>query len=142
MKNVILFLILSFTTFHSLSAQNIVFNDTIFKQALLDVGVDTGNDGEISQAEALAITSLDVSGRGITDLTGIENFTNLQTLHCEYNSLTSLDVSGLTSLERLYCQINSLTSLDVSGLTSLSWLECQNNSLTSQIGRASCRERG
>src|SRR5690606_38660266 len=98
---------------------------------LVDIGVDTGNDVDISQAEALAITSLDVSGRGITDLTGIENFTNLQTLHCEYNSLTSLDVSGLTSLERLYCQNNSLTSLDVSGLTSLKWLECENNSLTS-----------
>ena len=113
MKNVILFLILSFTTFHSLSAQNIVFNDTIFKQALLDVGVDTGNDGEISQAEALAITSLDVSGRGITDLTGIENFTNLQTLHCEYNSLTSLDVSGLTSLRLLHCYNNPLTTIDI-----------------------------
>ncbi len=131
MKNVILFLILSCSTFHSLSAQNIVFPDGNFKQALLDVGVDTGNDGEISQAEALAITSLDVSGRGITDLTGIENFTNLQTLHCEYNSLTSLDVSGLTSLESLYCHNNSLTSLDVSGLANLGYLFCDNNSLTS-----------
>ena len=131
MKNVILFLILSCSTFHSLSAQNIAFPDLNFKQALLDEGVDTGNDGEISQAEALAITSLDVSGRGITDLTGIENFTNLQTLHCEYNSLTSLDVSGLTSLESLYCHNNSLTSLDVSGLANLGYLFCDNNSLTS-----------
>lgn len=131
MKNVILFLILSFTIIHSLSAQDIVFPDLNFKQALLDEGVDTGNDGEISQAEALAITSLDVSGRGITDLTGIENFTNLQFLNCQDNSLTSLDVSGLNNLEFLYCYNNSLNSLDVSDLTNLGYLFCYNNSLIS-----------
>src|SRR5690606_12650630 len=128
MKNVILYLILSFYTFHSLSAQNIDFPDIDFKNALITQGID-GNDGEISQADALAITSLNVSGKGITNMTGIENFTNLQDLYCQDNSLISLDVSGLTNLQYLNFQDNSLISLDVSGLTNLQYLYCTNNSL-------------
>jgi hypothetical protein len=52
-------------------------------------------------------------------------------LNCNYNSLTSLNVSGLASLYYLNCSYNSLTSLDVSGLTSLEYLDCSYNSLTS-----------
>src|SRR5690606_4812393 len=136
----------------TLSAQNINFPDANFKQALIDAGVDTGMDGEISQAEAGAVTGLDVSFKNISDLTGIMYFTSLDTLDCSYNNLpnlnvsglssleflncgdnaiTSLDVSTLSSLKTLGCFKNSLTSLDVSGLTSLEFLDCYNNSLTS-----------
>ena len=53
--------------------------DDAFLTALIELGVDTNEDGTISPAEAEAITSLDVSGvafeeGSILDMTGIEAF--------------------------------------------------------------------
>lgn len=77
-----------------------------------------------------AVTSLSVSAKGLTDLTGIEYFTELTYLSCGFNALTSLDVSGLTNLTTLHCYNNQLTSLDVSKLTNLEILLCSENQLT------------
>jgi uncharacterized repeat protein (TIGR01451 family) len=93
--------------------------------------IDTNNDGEIQVSEALAIKWLRVDGSNITNLTGIESFTNLQFFSCIYNQLTSLNVSGLTNLQFLYCYNNQLPSLNMTGLTNLQYLNCYNNQLTS-----------
>lgn len=77
-----------------------------------------------------AIRSLDISNKGLTDISGIENFTNLQSLQCHNNVLTSLDVSQLSILGTLDCSNNKLTSLDVSNLSFLGTLDCSNNNLT------------
>ena len=81
------------------------FPDVKFR-GFLSGEVDLDSDGILLDEEVRAVTSMDVSGRGITDLTGIGYFTELTTLNCSYNMLTALDVSGLTKLERLYCQNN------------------------------------
>ena len=84
-----------------------------------------------------AITSLDVSGTedapgALTSLQGIEYFESLTDLECEYNRLTSLDVSANTKLTwYFYCGGNQLTSLDVSNCTALGKLYCYDNQLTS-----------
>ena len=52
-------------------------------------------------------------------------------LDCDYNQLTSLDLSGCTALTKLECDYNQLTSLDVSSCTALTKLECFGNPLTS-----------
>jgi Leucine-rich repeat (LRR) protein len=83
------------------------FPDRHFKYALIPLGIDTNNDSEISTKEAEGVTSLDVSswktyisgGKCITDLTGIEAFINLESLDCQNNHLTTLDVSKNTLLE-------------------------------------------
>jgi len=54
----------------------------------------------------------------------------LQTLSCDDNSLTTLDVSGLINLTGLWCGDNKMTSLNVSGCTNLRELYYYNNSLT------------
>ena len=82
------------------------------------------------------ITELDVLGTydavgELTSLKGIEYFTSLKHLHCNYNKLTSLDLSNNTALERLNCADNELTSLDVSNNTALTDLFCSDNQLTS-----------
>ena len=77
------------------------------------------------------VTSLDVNGQNIADLTGIEAFTALTYLNCSYNLLTSLDVSQNTALTYLNCFGNQLTSLDVSQNTALNYLDCEGNQLTS-----------
>ena len=82
-----------------------------------------------------AITRLDVSGtyenRGtLTSLQGIGYFESLTDLRCDYNQLTSLDLSRNTALTLLFCGYNQLTALDVSRNTALTYLDCYNNLLT------------
>ena len=133
--------------------------DANFKSALISMGLDANNDGEIQCSEASDyIGIIDVNGQSIADLTGIEAFTNITSLDCSGNSLMSLNVSSNTALNQLSCSYNSLTTLDVSANTALTQLRCQYNQLTNlnttgvttlielrcannQIGRASCRER-
>lgn len=68
----------------------------------------------------------------LTDLSGIEYFSNLESLFCSELKLVSLDVSSLKKLKQLDCSDNrSLTALNVSGLTNLETLECSSTGLTS-----------
>ena len=67
--------------------------DNNFLNALIELGIDTDGDGQISNAEAEAVISLDVSEDSISDMTGIKEFVNLDTLICWGNHLTSLDLS-------------------------------------------------
>ena len=73
---------------------------------------------------------LDLRNKNITSLAGIEYFTDLETLDCMGNQLTTLDVTKLTSLMYLACNDNQLTALDVTGLTNLTTLDCMGNQLT------------
>lgn len=55
------------------------------------------------------ITKLDISGCYITDLKGIENFTNLSRLDCHNNLLTDIkEIEYLTDLVYLNCQHNQI----------------------------------
>jgi Leucine-rich repeat (LRR) protein len=91
--------------------------------------IDTNGDGEIQVLEAQSIKWLKIYDSSISDLSGIEAFTNLQYLDCTSNQLTSLNVSSLTSLQAIYCYFNQLPSLNVSGLINLKYLHCSNNLL-------------
>jgi len=108
---------------------NIEINETNFPdenfRAILHQ--DYGNNGIITDAVIANTTFMFLSRGNISDLTGIEFFTNLETLYCHYNRLTSLNISGLTKLKVLYCNNNNLTSLDVSSLTNLEQLSCHLN---------------
>ena len=111
-----------------LNAEN--FPDANFRAALASIlGISEGD--EITEAKIAATTTLDVPFKNISDLTGIEHFTALKELICQWNQLTSLDVSKNTALTILDCFRNQLTSLDVSKNTKLSHLDCQDNQLTS-----------
>ncbi len=87
--------------------------------------------GYITQDDVNNRTSLDLGNRGISNLQGIEYFTNLQTLFLDNNNLTSLSrLSGLSKLKTLYCNNNQLTSLNLSYFRNLEYLNCSNNKLT------------
>lgn len=88
---------------------------------------DSDNDGILSTMEAEEVTSLNVASMGIGSLAGIEYFTEITSLNCATNQLTTLDVSGLEELATLACQSNQLTSLDISGCTALNNLMCAYN---------------
>jgi hypothetical protein len=69
-------------------------------------------------------------GATVTSFTGLQNLTNIQAFQADYNSLTSVDFSGMSSLTLIDVDrndapgsgINSLTSINVSGCTSLETL--------------------
>ena len=84
---------------------------------------------EENLAAMASVTKLNISEKGLTDLSALKYFTGLQTLDCSLNSLTTLDVSALTKLDSLSCSENALTKLNVSGLTNLTYLDCTFNSL-------------
>ena len=97
------------------------FPDPKFQSFLLDL-LPAGNDGFLTDEDIAGITRIEIPrNSGITNLKGIEYFTNLISLSCESNkSLTSLNVSGMTKLQYLYCQLcDEMTSLNVSGCSSL-----------------------
>ncbi len=108
------------------------FPDETFR-SYVDTHFDTTDDGILDAAELAAITEINLFFEGITtitDLTGVEYFTELTILDCSQNQLTSLDVSQNTALLHLGCHKNQLTSLDVSGCTELTELSCYSNKLT------------
>jgi hypothetical protein len=134
------------------NAQIVNIPDSAFKYVLLNLtSVNTNVDDEIQVSEAINFSgTLDVSGSGISDLTGIDAFTNITGLNCCCNYLQNLDVSNNLSLSYLNCssnQLNSLTTgsipllnlncsinqiinLDITGNTALTRLECLQNQLS------------
>lgn len=103
------------------------FPDPIFRQAILDEGF--GQDGVLTQEELATVDGIGLAGFGISDLTGIENFTSLKELWVSGNQLTTLDLSRNTALTVLSCEENQLTSLTLSK-ENLEFLNCQKNQLT------------
>ena len=77
-----------------------------------------------------AVTSLNIEGKNLTDISGIEYFTNLTSLYCGNNQLTALPVENLTNLTSLRCNNNQLKELPVENLTNLTLLYCSYNQLT------------
>lgn len=115
--------------------EQLIDNKEFIKAVGKQVAWTTNEDGTVSLTpENLAaiekVTSLTVSDKGLSDLSGIEYFINLISLDCQKNQLASLDVSSLTKLSILYCQNNQLKTLDVSQNTALWDLRCSNNQLT------------
>ncbi|MDB9989906.1 T9SS type A sorting domain-containing protein [Flavobacteriales bacterium] len=96
-----------------------------------NMGNGIANDDSVTTSNIVGITSLDVSFKVISDLTGIEDFTSLTDLDFSSNQLTSLDVSSNIALTHLYCYYNQLDSLDISNNTALTSLRCFSNQLTS-----------
>ncbi|MEM9338877.1 MAG: hypothetical protein AAGA66_09130 [Bacteroidota bacterium] len=112
-------------------AQVIDFPDTHLKSKLLDLGnVDTNNDGQIDQQEAAAVISLNLRKSNISDLTGIEYFTNLTEIDLSWNKLTSADFSSNTALTRLMLGSNeNLVNLNISNNLQLTNLLFYDSSL-------------
>ncbi|MCK5789002.1 MAG: hypothetical protein KAH32_08380, partial [Chlamydiia bacterium] len=136
-------------------AQNTYVPDNNFEQALIQLGLDDVMDDSVATASINTVTNLDISNKWyndngllihLSDLTGIEDFTSLDTLNCKYNRIKVLDLSLNTnlkilyctnnaigtlkansSIEELYCTKNALKSLDLNAYSNLKVLDCAEN---------------
>lgn len=121
------------------TAQVINFPDANFKNLLLtellvdtnadginDSDVDTNNDGEINQLEALQVTWLTINGSNITNLSGIEYFTQITDLYISGIQATSVNLSSFSLLWRMWCNNTFITEINLCG-TNVRHLWCQDN---------------
>ncbi|WP_299334210.1 T9SS type A sorting domain-containing protein [uncultured Psychroserpens sp.] len=106
--------------------------DDNFEQALINLGYDSGplNDYVLT-ANIEALTSLDINGNAIADLTGIEDFLALESLNCADNNLSEIDLSSNVNLLNIDCSNNTLSELNVENNTALTILNCAGNSISS-----------
>ena len=130
------FTILTGTIYESdiLTIDENAFPDDTFRKYISD-NFDTDKSGGLSRSEINAVKTIDVSGTyekpgTVKSLKGIEVFTLLTNLSCNYNELTDIDVSQNHSLVCLNIVNNKLTKLDVSQNTSLSSLYFSGNNVS------------
>ncbi|GAA3728264.1 hypothetical protein GCM10022422_07740 [Flavobacterium ginsengisoli] len=114
--------------------------DSNFEQALIDLNIDSGAiDGQVLTANIINLKTLELRGKNILDLTGIEYFTNLESLDLgvinndpnRNNKISSLNITKNTKLKYLSCYYNNLTNLDVSKNINLTELHIVGNKLNS-----------
>lgn len=129
----------SFTT---IAEETVEMPDANFKAFMLN-NFDTNKDGALQLGEAEDITEINLSGLcNITDITGVRSCTNLMKLFVgttepalteagTFNTLSSIDVSGLAFLEEMWLTHTGISSLNTTGCTSLHTMHALQNNLTS-----------
>ncbi len=85
------------------------FPDDNLRDWVLENYGDTLSDEEITNSE-----EIDISGKGIKDLTGIEYFTEIVYFDCSQNDISKLDLTTFHNLNFLYCSKTKITELNTS----------------------------
>ena len=92
---------------------------------------DKNQDKYFSPSEIANAKWISCDNKEISNLKGIEFFTNICLLECYYNNLTTIDLSNNKKLSYINCHHNQLKELDVSGLPLLKTFYCGHNALPS-----------
>ena len=92
---------------------------------------DKNQDKYFSPSEIANAKWISCDNKEISNLKGIEFFTNIWLLECYYNNLTTIDLSHNKKLSYINCHHNQLKELDVSGLPLLKTFYCNYNELPS-----------
>jgi hypothetical protein len=122
------------------SAQTLNIPDANFKAKLVQASVtnvialdssynamkiDTNDDGEIQQSEALNVRTLYLDSSNISSFEGIQNFSNLNDLRCSYNLMTELNLC-CTAVYYLFCyDCPNLTTINLKNnvISETAWQE-------------------
>ena len=117
--------------------------DRNFEQSLLDQNIDSEGgipNGLVLTSDISNRLSLDISGQNITDLSGLEDFSSLETLDVSNNDLNALELQNLSLIE-IYANECNLAGKSIrfqndpenggAFLTNVTTLELQNNSFGS-----------
>jgi len=125
-----------------------VINELVFDNAVKD---DDNLTVEMQEKIAAYTDKLDISGKEISNLLGIQYFTGIKELDCSHNALALLDLSKLPNIvnvkadyndladvtfdkeakpETIDLSNNNLVTLNLAGFTSVKSLDVSNNKLT------------
>ena len=88
-----------------------------------------GGRDVLTVEERSKVETIEVEGKNISRLEGIEAFPNLKVLKCGNNSIQKLDLRQNPKLETLKCNKNQLTQLDLSKNPDIDYLYCSENQL-------------
>ncbi len=90
----------------ALSASDATLRDPMLESALRDIlDLDRG----VTIDDLATLEELDISGRGIHDLTGLEHATNLRILKAADNEIGDLEpLAGLSSLTNIVTEVKTL----------------------------------
>lgn len=113
--------------------QIINFPDANFKNALLNHNpvIDSNQDGEIQVSEANLFNGfLQLPANNIADFSGLEEFSAIDSLFIENNTIGDFDFPTLTELEYLVLISDEITSINLSSYSFLSELKIENDTLS------------
>ena len=105
--------------------------NTVAVGASTSMGNGIANDDYVTTARITTVTSLNVSSKMISDITGIEDFTALEVLNFSTNGVGDFDLSSNINLKELYCSSNGMSSIDVAANINLEILDASTNGFTS-----------
>ena len=88
-----------------------------------------GGRDVLTVEEQRKVETIEVEGKNISSLRGIEAFPNLTELKCGNNSIQNLDLRQNPKLKTLKCNKNQLTQLDLSKNPDIDYLNCSENQL-------------
>jgi Leucine-rich repeat (LRR) protein len=98
--------------------------------SISSLGNGIANDNYVETSRISGILSLLIFSRNIQDLTGIEDFTALQTLYAMSNPITTVDLSQNTNLIDLRIRDTNISSLDTSIFPDLAFLSIENTTIS------------
>ncbi|WP_159099231.1 immunoglobulin-like domain-containing protein [Aquimarina spinulae] len=99
----------------------------------LSMGNGIANDNQVATSKIETVTTLNIEHQDIADLTGIEAFVSLESFNCDYNDLTTLNLSSNVNLKVLNAAENDFTLLDFTGYLALEEINLRSNFITNLL---------
>src|SRR5690606_3515340 len=128
-----IFLILTILVPFITEAQVTLIPDATFEQLLVNMNIDSDGiiNGQILTSDAQNVTQLDLGYAGggyrIQDMTGIEAFTDLESIEGYFHALNTINLTTLTKLKKLVLPSNYLLTIDLSANKDLEYLDLGND---------------
>lgn len=107
----------------------VIFSDEDLLSALLEQGIDSNYDGSISVTEAESVRKINILATNISELGGLEAFSNLDSLVLKMVPIKLMNLSGIPGLRYLECDMCDLKYVDLSGNFNLEEIICDNNQI-------------
>ncbi len=110
--------------------QRTLIPDPAFEAALIELNLDNALDGSVVTENIEDIMDLVLNEKGISDLTGIEDFTNLYNLWLNDNTISEIDLSQNNRVKFIFIENNSLSAIEVNNMPNLEKLELSGNTIS------------
>ena len=105
--------------------------DDVFESKLIELGYDDFLNDYVVTNNITDVEGLNLNDTGVSDLTGIEDFSALWKLDLNNCNLSSINLTNNIALQFLEFNNNNISSIDLTQNINLKLLRCYENNLTS-----------